>query len=165
MQFLIGYAVQQDFFIQETRMSRKKIAKTLLSVLVVVSTLVSVVVDWNASHVFNPDWHPHGRFHDVMLLTLLVAFIPILLWLLWRKSKEPEVAVKVTTAILVTFWGSFYINLLIPGTSPAANVEELPPSLLGIPLYPNMVVAAIIIVLSLIGYWLYQSSNSTGEIQ
>ena len=146
-------------------MPRKKTAKILLSVLVVVTTLVSVVVDWNASHVFNPDWHPHGRFHDVMLLTLLVAFIPLLLWLLWRRSKEPEVAVKVTTTILVTFWGSFYINLLIPGTSPAANVEELPPSLLGIPLYPNMVVAAIIIVLSLIGYWLYQSSNSTGEIQ
>ena len=95
-------------------MSRKKLAKILLSVLVVVSTLVSVVVDWNASHVFNPEWHPHGRFHDVMLLTLLVGFVPLLLWLLWRNSSEPEVAVKVTTAILVTFWGSFYINLLIP---------------------------------------------------
>ena len=142
-------------------MSRKKSAKVLLSVLVVVSTLVSIVVDWNASHVFNPDWHPHGRFHDVMLLTLLVSFVPLLLWLLWRNSSEPEVAVKVTTAILVTFWGSFYINLLIPGTTPAANLDELPPSLLGIPLYPNMVVAAIIIILSLVGYWLYQSSNST----
>lgn len=146
-------------------MSRKKLAKILLSVLVVVSTLVSVVVDWNSSHVFNPDWHPHGRFHDVMLLTLLVGLVPLLLWLLWRSSSEPEVAVKVTTAILVLFWGSFYVNLLIPGTSPAANLEESPPSLLSLPLYPNMVVAAIIIILSLIGYWLYQSSNNTtGEI-
>ena len=76
-------------------MSRKKLAKILLSVLVVVSTLVSVVVDWNASHVFNPDWHPHGRFHDVMLLSLLVGLVPILLWLLWRDSSEPEVAIKV----------------------------------------------------------------------
>ena len=146
-------------------MSRKKLAKILLSVLVVVSTLVSVVVDWNASHVFNPDWHPHGRFHDVMLLTLLVGFVPLLLWLLWRNSSEPEVAVKVTTAILVTFWGSFYINLLIPGTTPAANLDELPPSLLGIPLYPNMVVAAIIIILALVGNWLYYSSNTEEEIQ
>lgn len=145
-------------------MSRKKLAKILLSVLVVVSTLVSVVVDWNASHVFNPDWHPHGRFHDVMLLTLLVGLVPLLLWLLWRSSKEPEVAVKVTTAILLLFWGSFYINLLIPGTTPAANLEESPPSLLGIPMYPNMVVAAIIMILALISYWLYQSSNTTRKV-
>ena len=145
-------------------MSRKKLAKILLSVLVVVSTLVSLVVDWNSSHVFNPDWHPHGRFHDVMLLTLLVALVPLLLWLLWRNSPEPEVAVKVTTAILLAFWGSFYINLLVPGTTPAANLEELLPSLLGLPLYPNMVVAAIIIILALIGYWLYQSSSNTREI-
>ena len=142
-------------------MSQKKLAKILLSVLVVVSTLVSVVVDWNSSHVFNPDWHPHGRFHDVMLLTLLVGLVPLLLWLLWRSSPEPEVAVKVTTAILILFWGSFYVNLLIPGTTPAANLEESPPSLLGLPLYPNMVIAAIIIILALVGYWLYHSSNDT----
>ena len=141
-------------------MSRKKLAKILLSVLVVISTLVSVVVDWNSSHVFNLDWHPHGRFHDVMLLTLLVGLVPLLLWLLWRSSPEPEVAITVTTAILVIFWGSFYVNLLIPGTTPAANLEETPPSLLGLPLYPNMVIAAIIIILALIGYWLYHSSKT-----
>ena len=94
-----------------------------------------------------------------MLLTLLIGLIPLLLWLLWRRSSEPEVAVKVTTAILILFWGSFYINLLIPGTSPAANLEELPPSFLGIPLYPNMVIAAIIIILAWLGYWLYFSST------
>ena len=83
--------------------------------------------------------------------------MPILLWLLWRKSAEPEVAVKVTTAVLVTFWGSFYLNYLIPGTSPRAFPDIPPPSLYGIPLYPNMVVAAIIIVLSLVAYGLYSS--------
>ena len=145
-------------------MPRKKLAKVLLSVLVVISTLVSVIVDWNSSHVFNPDWHPHGRFHDVMLLTLLVGLMPLLLWLLWRPSSEPEIAVKVTTAILVLFWGSFYFNLLIPGTSPAANTGELPPVVLGLLMYPNMVVAAIIIILALVGYWLYSSSQTDSEI-
>lgn len=147
-------------------MTRRKLAKILLSVLVVVSTLVSVIVDWNSSHVFNPDWHPHGRFHDVMLLTLLVGLVPLLLWLLWRRSPEPEVAVKVTTAILVIFWGSFYVNLLVPGTSPAAFTGELPPSLFGVPLYPNMVIAAIIIILALVSYWLDRSSTDlTDEVE
>ena len=138
-------------------MPKQKSAKILLSVLVVATTLVSIVADWNSSHVFNPDWSPHAKFHDIMLLTLLVGLMPILLWLLWRKSAEPEVAVKVTTAVLVTFWGSFYLNYLIPGTSPRAFPDIPPPSLYGIPLYPNMVVAAIIIVLSLVAYGLYSS--------
>ena len=142
-------------------MSREKLAKILLSVLMIVSTLVSIVVDWNSSHVFNPDWHPHGRFHDVMLLTLLVGLIPITLWLLWRKSTETEVGIKVTTAILVTFWGSFYLNLLVPGTTPAADLEVPPPVVFGIPLYPNMVVAAVIIILALFSYWLYVSSSES----
>ena len=136
-------------------MSKPKSAKILLSVLVVATTLVSIVADWNSSHVFNPDWSPHAKFHDIMLLTLLVGLMAILLWLLWRKSAEPEVAVKVTTAVLLTFWGSFYLNYLIPGTSPRAFPDLPPPSLYGIPLYPNMVVAAIIIVLSLVAYGLY----------
>ena len=138
-------------------MSKQKSAKILLSVLTVATTLVSVVADWNGSHIFNPDWPPHARFHDIMLLTLLVGLLPLLLWLLWRKSAEPEVAIKVTTAILLIFWGSFYLNYLIPGTSPRAFPDIPPPSLYGIPLYPNMVVAAIIIVLSLIAYSLYSS--------
>ena len=138
-------------------MHRPKSAKILLSVLVVITTLVSIVADWNTSHVFNTDWPPHARFHDIMLLTLLVGLLPLLLWLLWRKSPEPEVAVKPTTAILLVFWGSFYLNYLIPGTSPRAFPDVPPPYLWGIPLYPNMVVAAIIIVLSLVAYSLYGS--------
>ena len=144
-------------------MSKQKSARVLLSVLVTISTLVSIAADWNSSHVFNPDWPPHARFHDIMLLTLLVGLLPLLLWLLWRKSPEPEVGVKVTTSILLIFWGSFYLNYLIPGTSPRAFPDVPPPSLWGIPLYPNMIVAAIIIVLSLVAYGLYQSGSETVE--
>lgn len=138
-------------------MPRQKSAKILLSVLVVVSTVVSIIADWNSSHVFNPDWPPHARFHDIMLLTLLIGLLPLLLWLLWRKSPEPEVAVKVTTTILIVFWGSFYVNFLIPGTSPRAYADIPPPSLGNIPLYPNMILAAIIVVLASVSYWLYSS--------
>ena len=150
-------------------MPKQKTAKILLSVLVVVTTLVSIVADWNSSHVFSPDWPPHAKFHDIMLLTLLVGLLPLLLWLLWRKSSEPEVAVKVTTAILLIFWGSFYLNYLVPGTSPRAFPDVPPPSLWGVPLYPNMVVAAIIIVLSLVAYGLYSGGDKaidkTEELQ
>ena len=139
----------------------KRIGRIILSVLVVATTVISVAVDWNSSHVFNPDWYPHARFHDVMLLWLLIGLVPILLWLLWRNSLEPEVGVTVTTLVILFFWSSFFVNLLVPGTSPAANLEESPPILYGIPLYPNMIIAAISIVLAIIGYWLYRSGSAS----
>lgn len=146
-------------------MPKQKSAKILLSVLVVVSTIVSIIADWNSSHLFNPDWPPHARFHDMMLLTLLAGLLPLLLWLLWRKSPEPEVAVKVATTVLVVFWGSFYVNFLIPGTSPRAYADIPPPSLWNIPLYPNMILAAIIVVLALVSYWMYSSDISKQKSQ
>ena len=139
----------------------KRIGRIILSVLVVATTVISVAVDWNSSHAFNPDWYPHARFHDVMLLWLLIGLVPILLWLLWRNSLEPEVGVTVTTLVILFFWSSFFVNLLVPGTSPAANLEESPPIFYGIPLYPNMIIAAISIVLAIVGYWLYRSGSAS----
>ena len=142
-------------------MSKEKLGRIILSVLVVATTVISVAVDWNTSHVFNSHWYPHARFHDVMLLWLLIGLVPILLWLLWRNSLEPEVGVTVTTMVILFFWSSFFVNLLVPGTSPAANLEESPPILLGILLYPNMIIAAFSIILAIVGYWLYRSGSES----
>lgn len=144
-------------------MTRQKISRILLSVLAVFTTAVSIGVDWNDSHVFNSDWVPHAVFHDVMLLVLLVGITVISLWLLWRRSAEPAIAIRVTSALQIIFWGSFYIAVWVPGASPSAEVGATPPTLLGIPLYPNMVVAVIVIVLAAFADWLYHSQKSVEE--
>lgn len=142
-------------------MNRKKIGRILLSVLTVFTTAVSIGVDWNSSHVFNPDWVPHAIFHDVMLLVLLVGITVISLWLMWRHSPEPGVGIRVASALQIVFWGSFYIAVWVPGASPGASPDMTPPSLLGIPLYPNMVVAVIVIVLAAYGDWLWHSGHNS----
>ncbi|HEY9707765.1 MAG TPA: DUF6640 family protein [Oculatellaceae cyanobacterium] len=142
-------------------MLKKKISRILLSVVVVNTAVVSVVVDWNSSHIFNPDWPPHARFHDVVMLHLLSGCSLIALWLLWRQSAEPEVGFKVATLIPVIFWAAFfYTTLLVPGTGLSATPNEAPPSLAGIPLYPNVIIAAINVMLAAIAYWLYHSQSA-----
>lgn len=51
----------------------RRISRILLSVVLVSTAVVSVAVDWNASHIFNPDWPAHAKFHDVVMLWLLSA--------------------------------------------------------------------------------------------
>jgi len=76
-------------------MMRRKLGKLILSFVLVVGAVVATAVDWNTTHLFNPAWHPHARFHDAMFLLFLDATSLIVLWLLWRPSKEPDVGLKV----------------------------------------------------------------------
>lgn len=137
-------------------MVRGNWGRTLITFVIVSGAIVSVVVDWSTTHLFNPEWVGHARFHAAAMLNLLCGVSVLGLWLIWRHSKEPDIGVKVAALIPVIFWSAFfYITWLVPGTSLNAGTEE-PPLLAGIPVYPNVIIAGINIVLSSLGYWLYR---------
>jgi hypothetical protein len=123
--------------------------KILLTVAVIATMLGPAVVDFNDSHVFNPDWPPHARFHAVMLLAVGIGMSIGALWLLWRRSSRSATDLRVATAVPVVVWGAYFVPLLVPGTS----VEEYPGEvgrLLGVPL--NLLLAGVFIALALVGY-------------
>jgi hypothetical protein len=139
----------------------KKASRILLSIVLVSTAVVSIAVDWNTSHIFNPEWHPHAKFHDVVMLWLLSGCSIIALWLLWRRSTEPEIAYKVATLIPLIFWSPFFFVMwLVPGTSLQADLMEPLPTIAGLTIYPNVVVATVSVILALIGYALYYFSDS-----
>ena len=136
-------------------MRRTRLGKFILGFVLVVGAVVSTAVDWNSTHLFNPAWHPHARFHDALFLALLDGTTLIMLWLLWRPSREPAVAVAATALYLLAVWTPFlYIEALIPGTSllASANVPVL--RLGGVSLPPNLAVAIVFVLLTLAGYFL-----------
>jgi hypothetical protein len=139
----------------------RRVSRILLSVVLVTSAVVSVAVDWNTTHLFNPEWHPHAKFHDAVMLWLLSGMSIMALWLLWRRSAEPALGYTVAMLVPVIFWSPFFfITLLVPGTSLQADLKEPPPMIGSIPIYPNVVVATISVILALTGYGLYWASRS-----
>ena len=99
-------------------MGRVRLGKFILGFLLVAGAVISTVVDWNTTHLFNPAWHPHARFHGALFLLILDGTTLIVLWLLWRPSREPAVAVTTATLFALAVWTPFlYIEALIPGTS------------------------------------------------
>jgi hypothetical protein len=87
-----------------------RISRILLSVVLVSTAVVSVAVDWNTTHIFNPEWHPHAKFHDVVMLWLLSGMSIMALWLLWRRSTEPDIAYLVAMLVPVVFWSPFFFH-------------------------------------------------------
>jgi hypothetical protein len=123
--------------------------KLLMTVVLVTQAVSGFVLDWRGNHLLNPLWHPHARFHGALLLFLVSGVSATGLWLLWRHSKEPEVAVTASALISLSFWTPFfYITFLLPCSSAWAGNPAAVPHLAGHVFYPNMAVAGLFVLLT-----------------
>jgi len=110
------------------------------------------VLDWSPNHLLNPLWHPHARFHGALLLFTLAGVCGTAMWLLWRKSEEPEVGLRAAVFLSLSFWTPlFYITTLLPGSTSWAGAVDKDPRLSGSLVTPNLIVAAIFVGASLAG--------------
>ncbi len=132
----------------------------LLGRLLITFSLIATIVgpiraDCNRTHIFNPEWPPHARFHAIAGLCMTTGFSLIGLWLLWAGlSCFPRFLVS--AAIPVISWGSFFLAAITPG----AGVEDHPGSIsriFGLPI--NLFVALIFSAIAIAGYILCVSAQ------
>ena len=143
-------------------MTRIKLAKIIMTFVLLGGSILSFILDWSSNHLLNPAWHPHARFHGALLLFLLTGVSIVGAWLLWRDSREPEVAMKVAAFIAVSYWTPlFYIPFLLPGSSWWAGRPGSEPRIDGLIVYPNLVVAAIFLLLTLLAYRMFAGAHVT----
>jgi hypothetical protein len=136
-----GYSVNYRAVVSVLAFMQLRIARLILTVVLVGGAILSFALDWTDNHLLNPAWHAHARFHGALLLFLLAGVSLTGVWLLWRKSTEPEVAIKVAALIAASFWTPlFYVTLLLPGSSAWAGDPAAVPHLAGRTFYPNMAV-------------------------
>ena len=106
----------------------------------------------NTTHVFNPKWHPHARFHAVQLGLFFITLSGIGLWLIWGSGISLPTAAWLAAAVPFVFWGGEFAALLVPGTDPSpdpANPNTFP--LLGAHVHGNLFFSACMMILSLTG--------------
>jgi len=141
-------------------MPRATFARVLMTVILAGGSLLSFVLDWSPNHLLNPLWHPHARFHGALLLFLLAGVSAMGVWLLWRRSPEPELAFKIGLIISVSYWTPlFYIPFLLPSSSWWAGRPGAEPRFDGMTVYPNLLVAAVFLAASVLAYWLSRDTK------
>jgi hypothetical protein len=128
-------------------MSNKKV-KIPISVAAVMTLLIPFLADFNSTHIFNPLWAPHARFHGMNFLLVNIASGAISLWLLWGKYRERDsrLAIRVAALLPTLCWGSFFPALLVPGVSIFPDGMEP-----FAPINPNVIIAAIAVILCIVG--------------
>jgi len=136
-------------------MPRIKLAKVILTFVLLGGSVLSFILDWSSNHLLNPAWHPHARFHGALLLFLLAGVSLTGTWLLWRDSREPEVALKVAAFLAVSYWTPlFYVPFLLPSSTWWAGRPGAEPRIDGVIVYPNLIVAGAFLLLTAAAYWL-----------
>jgi hypothetical protein len=83
------------------------LGRALIALAAAITAVVPVLTDWNETHVFNPRWPPHARFHMATSLGMATILSPVALWLLWRRPHDPA-AVTVAALIPIAYWAPFF---------------------------------------------------------
>jgi len=126
--------------------------RIVLTITLVAGMIAFVGFQWNTTHVFNPKWHPHARFHAVQLGLFFITLSSIALWLLWGSGVSVRTAAWLAAAVPFVFWAGEFVALLVPGTDPSPdpdNPNTFP--LIGRPVHGNLFFSACMIFLSLLG--------------
>jgi hypothetical protein len=119
-----------------TAMGREA-GRSLLTLANLITAAAPVAADWNDSHIFNPRWPSHARFHGVVALTMTSTLAGLNLWSLWSPSTDRRTSRLFAAAVPVSYWTPFFLAPLVRGTGvddpphPIPRVAGVPTSLLG----------------------------------
>lgn len=80
--------------------------KLIITFGVILYAIVVPILEINATHVFNPDWTPHARIHEVWQLLTNSSLGILCLWLAWNQGRivlSAVISLIVTGGFLVAF--------------------------------------------------------------
>lgn len=111
----------------------------LLGGVAVVTTVSGYLADWNQTHLFNPTWPPHAKFHDAWSVLLGTALGTSALYYLRRGDTE-------TAALLpALYWATQAGSFAFPDTGGLdSESPHLVPKVLGVRLNEAAVSAGML---------------------
>ncbi|GLY34205.1 hypothetical protein Amsp01_002290 [Amycolatopsis sp. NBRC 101858] len=90
--------------------------KVLISLSAVGTMIGSYVADWNETHIHNPAWPPHAKFHNAQTMSMGTALGLAALYHLWKPGRSRESLDS--AAVIASLYGLTQLSAaLYPGTA------------------------------------------------
>ena len=96
---------------------RFPIGRVLLSLSALAAAIGAYVADWNETHIFNPRWPPHAKFHNAQTMLLGTALGVLTLVCLWSKRWRGPRGLEMGAILAGIYWLTQVGSLLFPGTA------------------------------------------------
>jgi hypothetical protein len=100
-----------------TKMKMPRSSRLIFALLAIQLIVGSHLADFNRTHIFNPNWPPHAKFHDAQTLMFSWLLSICSVFFAWRRTNE-----RVTSVLAASLFAAVYFiaqigALLYPGTA------------------------------------------------
>jgi hypothetical protein len=104
-----------------------------LSVAAIWTAVNGLIADWNYTHVFNPEWPPHAKYHDALSIIVGILLGVVALGYLWRRDAKSTDDLEFSIVCMSVFWLTLLLGFTFPGTGGTASEHpEFVPKVAGI---------------------------------
>lgn len=142
-----------------TTNARWSIGRLLISLVAIFTAVSPYLADWNETHIYNPLWLPHAKFHNAQTM-VLGAFLSLLsiycLWLRRETSDKQRLNEGVVLASL--YWLAQLPASVFPGTALTDPGGVKMPVIFGVEFNQLTLNHAVIFPLLILGYYLERKS-------
>ena len=91
--------------------------RIILSVIAVGTIVSPFLADWNATHIYNPTWPPHAKFHNAQTMSMAVLLGVSGLAFLWRPVDEGRLGLSAAWTLTALYWVSQGLAFLFPSVA------------------------------------------------
>lgn len=103
------------------------------------------VADWNATHIYNPTWPPHAKFHNAQTMLLGLALGASTLFLVWRRAVDERTRLQTAALVASLYWITQLGSIAFPGTAFVDPERAGTGLLLGVP--AQVVISVVLLTL------------------
>lgn len=96
-------------------MKKNSTGRVILISLAALTATGGFIADLNKTHLFNPNWTPHSKFHDAMTILLATMLGSGSIYLLQKKDGDKDLQLKIAALLPASFWTAMLGSFAFPG--------------------------------------------------
>jgi hypothetical protein len=133
-------------------MKRTSKGRQVLTSVAALTAAGGFLADWNRTHLFNPNWPPHAKYHDAQSILLGSLLGASGLYFLRRRGKNSERDLALGALLPSFFWVAQGTSFVFPGAEGfEAEFPEKVPRIKGVWINERFS-SALMLALIMIGY-------------
>ena len=100
-------------------LKQSRVSVYLVTLVALVTLIGPYAADWNVTHIYNPRWPPHAKFHNAQTMLLGTLLALGAMWYLWKPASNPLIKrnnFNVAIFLAAAYWITQSLSILFPGT-------------------------------------------------
>lgn len=121
--------------------------RAMLSLVAVFTGASPYVADWNDTHVLNPLWPAHAKFHNGQTMAMGTLLALATLYFVWRRRGDAGSNLRAAAVFAGLYWVSQAMAILYPGAAyfdPQFDTPDM--YLAGLPVQAGIEIVALALI-------------------